>query len=158
MYFFSNLFPFFQEIQVSELYYFLFAEILFEHFFQGSFASNGLPQFFVCLIRTLLLLPLHFFFFFFFFFGPYLQHMEVSRPGPTPQPQRHGIWTATVTYTTAHGNARSPTHWARPGIKSASSWVLVTAPQWELLWVWKHTCNKYCSKIYINYKNWLTKK
>ena len=30
-----------------------------------------------------------------------------------------------LTYTTAHGNAGSPTHWARPGIKPASSWILV---------------------------------
>ena len=38
---------------------------------------------------------------------------------------------------TAHGNARYLTHWLRPGIKPAASWVLVrfvsTAPQWELL-------------------------
>ena len=41
-----------------------------------------------------------------------------------------------VTYTTAHGNARFLTHWARPGIKYASLWILVRfisdAPQWEL--------------------------
>ena len=30
-----------------------------------------------------------------------------------------------VTYTTGQGNARSLTHWARPGIKLASSWILV---------------------------------
>ena len=37
---------------------------------------------------------------------------------------------------TAHTNARSLTHWARPGIKPASSWLLVrfvtAEPQWEL--------------------------
>ena len=43
-----------------------------------------------------------------------------------------------VTYTTDHGkNARSLTHWLRPGIKPASSWILVrfvsTEPWWELL-------------------------
>ena len=38
---------------------------------------------------------------------------------------RGGIGAASVTYTTAHGNARSLTHWARPGIKPASSWILV---------------------------------
>ena len=32
------------------------------------------------------------------------------------------IQAASATYTTAHGNARSPTHWSRPGIKPASSW------------------------------------
>ena len=29
------------------------------------------------------------------------------------------------TYTTAHGNARSPTYQARPGVKPTSSWMLV---------------------------------
>ena len=41
-----------------------------------------------------------------------------------------------VTYTTAHSNARSLTHWARPGIEPVSSGILVgfisTEPQWEL--------------------------
>ena len=36
---------------------------------------------------------------------------------PIPQPQRHGIWAVSVTYTTAHGNAGSLTYWVRPGIK-----------------------------------------
>ena len=42
-----------------------------------------------------------------------------------------------VARTTAHGNARSPTHWVRPGIEPTSSWVLIrfisAAPQRELL-------------------------
>jgi len=42
-----------------------------------------------------------------------------------PEPQQHGIWATSVTYTTAHGNAGSLTHWARPGIELATSWVLV---------------------------------
>ena len=55
-----------------------------------------------------------------------------------PQPRQ--IWASSVTYTTAHGNAGSLTHWARPGIERASSWFLVgfvsTAPRRELLkWV-----------------------
>ena len=41
-----------------------------------------------------------------------------------------------VTYTTAHGNAGSLTQWARPGIKPASSWMLIrfisTEPWQEL--------------------------
>ena len=45
------------------------------------------------------------------------------------------IWAASVTYTTAHNNAGSLTHWARPGIEPASSWILVgffsAAPQQE---------------------------
>ena len=39
-------------------------------------------------------------------------------------------------------NAGSLTHWARPGIKPAASWILVrfvsTAPQWELLFYHIH--------------------
>ena len=42
-----------------------------------------------------------------------------------------------ATYTIAHGNTRSLTHWARPGIEPSSSWMLVgftsTVPQRELL-------------------------
>ena len=32
---------------------------------------------------------------------------------------------SSVTYTTAHLNAGSPTHWSRPGIESEFSWILV---------------------------------
>ena len=35
------------------------------------------------------------------------------------------IWATSATYTTAHGNTRSLTHWARPGIEPATSWFLV---------------------------------
>ena len=42
-----------------------------------------------------------------------------------PQPQQRRIWASSVTYTTAHGNTRSLTHWARPGIEPAFSWILV---------------------------------
>ena len=54
---------------------------------------------------------------------------------PTPQPQKSGIPAVSATYTTAHGNTRSLTHWSRPGIKPASSWMLVgfAEPQGELL-------------------------
>ena len=52
---------------------------------------------------------------------------------PMPQSQHRGIKASSVTYTTAHGNARSLTHWARPGIEPKSSWILVgfvtTEPQ-----------------------------
>ena len=80
-----------------------------------------------------------FFFFFFFFFClfifsvPHLQHMEVPRLGvdwscrcwPTPEPQKCGIQATSATYATAFGNARSLTHWARPGIEPATSWFPV---------------------------------
>ena len=54
---------------------------------------------------------------------------------PMPEPQQCQIQATSVTYTTAHGNARSLTHWERPGIKPATSWCIVgfisTAPPWE---------------------------
>ena len=53
-----------------------------------------------------------------------------------PEPQQHHIWVMSRTYTTAHGKARSSTHWVRPGIKLATSWLLVgsasAVPRWEL--------------------------
>ena len=46
------------------------------------------------------------------------------------------IWTASSTYTTAHHNAGSLTHWGSPRIEPSSSWILVgfftAEPQWEL--------------------------
>ena len=88
---------------------------------------------------------LFFFFLFFFFLGLDLQHMEVPRPGgqaerqlpaaAEPQPQPHRIQATSVAYTTAQGNARSLTHWPRPGIEPATLWFLVrcvsTAPRRE---------------------------
>ena len=83
-------------------------------------------------------------FFFFVFLGPHTQHMEVPRLGvewsyscwPIPQLQQCQIWASSATYTTAHSNARSLTHWARPGTEPTTSWFLVgfisTAPQREL--------------------------
>ena len=69
--------------------------------------------------------------FFFLFLWPHLQHMEVPRLGnwscshrPTPQPQQCGFQAESATYTTAHSNAGSLTHWAGPGIEPASSWTL----------------------------------
>ena len=55
---------------------------------------------------------------------------------PMPEPQQSQIWAASSTYTTAHSNVRSLTHWARPGIEPTTSWFLVrfisTVPPWEL--------------------------
>ena len=42
-----------------------------------------------------------------------------------PQPQECGIRALSSTYTTAHSNAGSLTHWARTGIEPTSSWILV---------------------------------
>ena len=54
-----------------------------------------------------------------------------------PQPQQLGIQAMSATYTTAHGNAGSLTHGARPGMELATSWFLVgflsAAPQRALL-------------------------
>ena len=61
---------------------------------------------------------------------------EVPRLGvksePMPQPRR--IWAASATYTTAHSNARSLTHSARPGIELPSLWIkfVKAEPQQEL--------------------------
>ena len=68
-------------------------------------------------------------FIFLSFSGPHAWHMEVPRLGldqsyscrPIPEPQQ----CQATTYTTAHSNTRSLTHWARPGIESPSSWLLV---------------------------------
>ena len=77
-----------------------------------------------------------YFFFFFFFFLLFRGHHSIWRfPGqglnwscscwPTPQPQQHRIWAASSTYTTAHGNAGSLTHWARPGTEPTTLWFLI---------------------------------
>ena len=85
-------------------------------------------------------------FFSFFFLGLYLWHMEVPTLGVqselwTPTGLHHsqsnaGSWAASATYTTAHGNARSITHWTRPGIEPVTLWFLLglvsAAPWWEL--------------------------
>ena len=44
---------------------------------------------------------------------------------PKPEPQQRWMWASSVTYTTAHGNTRSLTHWARPGIEPATLRFLV---------------------------------
>lgn len=46
---------------------------------------------------------------------------------PPLQPRQLRIQGASATYTTAHGNARAPTHGARPGIEPASLGFLVTS-------------------------------
>ena len=89
----------------------------------------------------------HFYLFLFLFFlsfvflGPHRRHMEVPRLGVK-------LELLLPTYTTAHGNAGSLTHWVRPGIKPATSWFLCgfvsTVPQWELpifFFKYWHICN-----------------
>ena len=93
-------------------------------------------------------LPVWFFFFFFLLFllsrGATAAYGSSQARGsnqsyscrPTPQQQQPRIQATSATYTTAHGNARSLTHWVRPGIEPTTSWFSVgfvsAMPRWEL--------------------------
>ena len=76
------------------------------------------------------------------FLGPHLRHMEVPRLGVESELQLPAYTLATAMQDPScicdlhHSNIRSLMHEARPGIKPASSPVLVrfiiTEPQWEL--------------------------
>ena len=69
------------------------------------------------------------FFFFLFRVAPAAYGVPRSQIGAAAaglrQSQQHKIQAMSATYTTAHGNVRFLTHWVRPGIKPASSWILV---------------------------------
>ena len=115
--------------------------MVYDHFYiLLNLASNILLGVFCLFVCCFLFL---FLFLFYCFLGLYSQHMEVSRLGlnpsysyqPIPEPQQCEIWAASRTDTTAHGNVRSWTHSARPGIEPSTSWFLVgfisTGPWWE---------------------------
>ena len=55
---------------------------------------------------------------------------------PMSQPQQYQIWDLSATYTPAHSNSGSLTHWVGPGNKPPFSWLVVSfvtaKPQWEL--------------------------
>ena len=101
----------------------------------GLFPGNRITSATLKSFRHAFIVLFYFILFFWSFIslGPYPQHMEVlrlsSNPGcscqPTPQPQQRWIQAASATYTIAHGSTRSLTHWAMPGIESATSWFLV---------------------------------
>ena len=61
-----------------------------------------------------------------------------------PTQQQCQIQAVSATYTTAHNNDRSFSHWVRPGIEPTSSWILVrflSAEPWQELLVcfsWSH--------------------
>ena len=84
------------------------------------------------------------------------------------QTQQHQIQPTSVTYTTAHGNDGSLTHWARLGIKPTSSWILVgfvtTEPWREVLKPSDQSCHlSLSSNIHQNPtvssgREWLTKR
>ena len=63
--------------------------------------------------------------------GPHLQHMEVPRLGVESELQLLAYDTATSTQDQSHvcdlhhSSGQHQTHWARPGIEPASSWILV---------------------------------
>ena len=69
----------------------------------------------------------------FWFLGLHLWHMEVPRLGVKSELQLPAYTTATATpdlscvraNTIAHVNAGSLTHWVRPGIEPAFSWIIV---------------------------------
>ena len=80
------------------------------------------------------------------FLGPHLQHMEVPRLGVESELQ-------VLAYAIATATPESLTHWARPGIKPESSWILVglitTEPRWELSYCvlsQETGCSSLCSK------------
>ena len=87
--------------------------------------------------RLLILLIVFFFFLFFFFFFCLFRAVPATygssqargpiryEPPPMPQSQQCQIQDTSATYTTAHGNARSLTHYERLGIKLEFSWILV---------------------------------
>ena len=101
-------------------------------------------------------------FLFFFFLGLHLWHMEVPRLAcscrPTWQPKQCEIWAASVTYITAHGNARALIHWARPGSKLTSSWILLgLVTHWTIMgtpWDSHFFREKYSDKG----KKWITRR
>ena len=72
-------------------------------------------------------------FFFFLFRAASMAHTDSQARGlnwscscrPQTQPQPRQIQASSVTYTTAHSNTRSLTHWASPAIEPTSSWMLV---------------------------------
>ena len=62
----------------------------------------------------------------FFFLWPHPRHMKVPwlQLKPMLKPEQHQISATSVTYTTAGGNAKCLTHWARPGMEPTASWTL----------------------------------
>ena len=104
-----------------------------------------------------------FFFFFcllsFVFSGLYSQHMEVPNVGGLIRAVAASLWlqwgirAVSMTYTTAQGNSRSLTHWARPGIKPAAPWFPV-----RFVNHWATTGTPNCSvfKKGVWWSNWNT--
>ena len=66
---------------------------------------------------------------------------------PVPQPQQRQIWAASAIYTTAHGNTGLLTHWAGPGIKLTSSWILVRFISTPMAYFWAFEILKNTKKV-----------
>ena len=104
------------------------------------------------------------FFWSFLFLGPHLWHMKVPRLGIESELQLLACTTTTATPVPSHvwalhysyGNTRSLIHWASPGIKPKSSWILVRfitiEPQWELPKVWTFYFFVYSVNFYRIYQ------
>ena len=92
--------------------------------------AEKIPPFFI--------FPIQWKYFFLFFQGHTCSIWKFPGQGSNEscscQPMQ--IQALSATYTTAHGNTRSLTHWVRPGIEPASSWIPVrfvsAKPLWEL--------------------------
>ena len=101
-----------------------------------SFARYIICKCFLLFIAFLSFFLSFFFFFFSFFWATPIARGNSRAKGWIGAPQPCQIWAASVTHTTAYSHARSLTHWVRPGIKHASTWILVrffsTEPQWDL--------------------------
>ena len=79
--------------------------------------ANGYTH---CLCSEVFFFVLFCFFVFLPFLGPHPWHMKAPRLGVQLE-----LKPQATTYTTALGNAGSPTHWARSGIEPETSWFLV---------------------------------
>ena len=103
---------------------------------------------------TVLLYKINLFFFFVFFRVTPVAYGGSQARGliravaawPKPEPQQHWIRAASATYTTAHGNIKSLTCWARAGIKPTTSWFLV-----RFVKHWATTGIPMPSKSYLTY-------
>ena len=77
------------------------------------------------------------------------------RAATTSLHHSHQIWAESATYTIAHGNTRSLTHWVGPGIKPASSWMLVrfvsAEPQRKLL-IWQFSDVISCISSFLHHR------